>query len=382
MSATLAEPVSAAAPAARRWWLFSPAVDLLAFGGSAAVSLAALAVGWHLGLLDGDKADTPDWTWVAAVLLIDVAHVWSTLFRVYLDPAELRRRPGVYALVPLGGWLAGVGLYALGPAVFWRCLAYLAVFHFVRQQYGWVMLYRARLGERDRPGRLLDTLTIYLATVYPLVYWHAHLPRRFAWFLPGDFAALPAVAADLLEPVYWAALGLYAGRSLWRRWHGFTNPGKDLVVLTTAVCWYVGIVLFDSDYAFTVTNVVIHGVPYLVLVYWYAWMRPAGPRPANPWRPVGVFLATVWALAFAEELLWDKAVWHERGGLFGGPWSAGGWQGVLVPLLAVPQLTHYVLDGIVWRRKGNPGFTLLGESQVPKSQVLGSGPTHPNRPRT
>ncbi len=334
-------------------WLFSPAVDLAAFGGSAALSVALLAVGAHLGLLHGDKADTPEWTWVAAVLLIDVAHVWSTLFRVYLDPAEFRRRPGLYLLVPVAGLVVGIALYDAGADVFWRCLAYLAVFHFVRQQYGWVMLYRAKCGERT--WRWLDAAAIYLATVYPLVYWHAHLPRRFAWFLRGDFAELPAVCADVLEPVYWLTLAAYFGRSAWRR---FPNPGKDVVVLTTAACWYVGIVRFDSDYAFTVTNVVIHGVPYFVLVYWYRWVR-GGPRPRG-WhvRTAAAFVAVVWVLAFAEELLWDRLVWHDRDWLFGSGGDARRWRWLLVPLLALPQLTHYLLDGLVWRRRGNPGFTL------------------------
>jgi hypothetical protein len=340
------------APAPSRW-LFSPAVDLAAFGGSAALSVALLAVGWHLGLLHGEKADTPEWTWVAAVLLIDVAHVWSTLFRVYLDPAEFRRQPGTYLLVPVVGLVVGVALYDAGAAVFWRCLAYLAVFHFVRQQYGWVMLYRAKCGERT--GRWLDAAAIYLATVYPLVYWHAHLPRRFAWFLRGDFAELPAVCADVLEPVYWLTLAAYVARSAW---HRFPNPGKDVVVLTTAACWYVGIVVFDSDYAFTVTNVVIHGVPYFVLVYWYRWVR-GGPRRSHV-RTAAGFVAVVWVLAFAEELLWDRLVWHDRDWLFGAGWDARGWRWLLVPLLALPQLTHYLLDGLVWRRRGNPGFTLTG----------------------
>jgi hypothetical protein len=70
------------------------------------------------------------------------------------------------------------------------------------------------------------------------------------------------------------------------------NPGKDVVVITTAVCWYIGIVTFNSDYAFTVTNVIIHGVPYMVLVYWYRCKEQA-----------------------------------------------------------VPQITHYVLDGFIWKRK-------------------------------
>lgn len=388
MSTLLAEPATLprAAAAPRSRWLFSPAVDLAAFGGSAALSLVALAVGWQLGWLDGEKADTPEWAWVVGVLLIDVAHVWSTLFRVYLDPDEFRRRPGLYLLVPVAGLVAGVGLYSLGPVVFWRCLAYLAVFHFVRQQYGWVMLYRAKCGERDRAGRWLDSAAIYLATVFPLVYWHAHLPRRFWWFLKGDFRQIPTLAADLLEPLYWLALTAYFLRSVWRWWHGFANPGKDLVVFTTAVCWYVGVVAVNSDYAFLVTNVVIHGVPYLVLVYWYGWVRNsrlspgAGPRlavspakrepgegPLEKRRPrvghlktIAAFVAAVWALAFAEELLWDRCVWHERDWLFGPGWRVTDWKWLLVPLLALPQLTHYVLDGVIWRRKANPGFTLVG----------------------
>jgi hypothetical protein len=341
-------------------------VDIAAFGGSAILSLVALAMGWRFGWLDGEKIDTPDWTWIAGVLLIDVAHVWSTLFRVYLDPEEFRRRPGLYSLVPAAGFVAGVGLFSLGEVVFWRCLAYLAVFHFVRQQYGWVMLYRARRGERDRTGWWVDAAAIYLATIYPLVHWHAHLPRRFWWFLRGDFQQIPTLVADLLEPIYWLALAVYFLRSLRRAANGFTNPGKDLVVFTTALCWYIGIVAINSDYAFLVTNVVIHGIPYLVLVYWYGWMREARGRsvrrpPMDRVRTIAIFLAAIWALAFMEELLWDRLVWHERSWLFGPSWSLHEWKWLFVPLLALPQLTHYVLDGVIWRRKANPNFTLVKE---------------------
>jgi hypothetical protein len=29
---------------------------------------------------------------------------------------------------------------------------------------------------------------------------------------------------------------------------------------------------------------------------------------------------------------------------------------LIVPLLALPQATHYVLDGWIWRARGNPGL--------------------------
>ena len=299
------------------------------------------------------------------MLLIDVAHVWATGFRTYLDLDELKRRPLLYALVPIFGLVIGVALYSEGEVVFWRCLAYLAVFHFIRQQYGWVALYRARLGERGRLDRWIDLAAIYLATLYPLLYWHCHLPRRFQWFVKDDFlSGIPPLVATCVEPLYWTALVVYAVRALYL-WliRGRPNPGKDIVVATTAICWYVGIIALNSDYAFTVTNVIIHGVPYFALVYWYRYMRPGSvvrPTRGHAWG-VSAFLATLWLLAYAEELLWDRCVWHERGWLFGGPWELASLKFLVVPLLALPQFMHYVLDGFIWRRRGNPDFSLISK---------------------
>lgn len=351
---------SSAAPgdsAPRLPWLFSPAADLAAFLGSAMIAFLALAVGARLGWLHGD---TPGWTWVTAILLIDVAHVYATAYRVYFVPAELKRRAWLYALTPLLAFLIGAALYSEGQQIFWRVLAYLAVFHFVRQQYGWVALYRGKAGEGPGIGKWIDTAAIYLATVYPLVYWHAHLPRNFWWFLEGDFQALPEAAATILAPCYWGAMVAYAGRSLYRgaafgRW----NPGKDIVVATTAACWYVGIITFNSDYAFTVTNVIIHGIPYIVLIYWLHVKRvPETESKPKNLRRAFLFLATLWLLAYVEELLWHRGNWHtnaqSRAWLFGSGWSLEDYAGLLIPLLAVPQITHYVLDGFIWRRKSNP----------------------------
>lgn len=365
-------------------WLFSPAIDLAAFLGSAVIALGLLALGWQWGLLD---SETPEWTWISAILLVDVAHVYATGFRVYFVPGEFLRRPWVYGLSPVLAFALGLAVYSESETLFWRTLAYLAVFHFVRQQYGWVALYRNRAGETGRLGRWIDTAAIYLATIYPLLYWHAHLPRNFWWFLPGDFTALPHGLAAALQPVYWLALAAYGVRTVYNGIrYGFWNPGKDVVLITTAVCWHLGIITVNSDYAFTVTNVIIHGVPYLVLVYWYRFVRqpsaeqanaPNDPTPSTTpprrggrWqvaKTVAMFLGVVWMLAYAEELLWDRGVWHERGWLFGGSWELGSWRLFLVPLLAVPQITHYVLDGFVWRRRSNPELQTL--TQAPDARV-------------
>ena len=339
-------------------WLFSAPVDLAVFGGTAAVALALVVLAPALGVPAG--GDAPEWSWITGVLLVDVAHVWSTAFVVYLDPAEWTRRPALYAGAPIAAFAAGVALYACGEGTFWRAIAYLAVFHFVRQQYGWVMMYRARCGERDRAGRWLDGATIYAATLYPLLWWHASLPRGFSWMKDGDFVGgLPHAVIAPARAIYVALLVAYGARALVQR---PVNWGKHLVVATTVACWYVGIIATNTDFAFTVTNVLIHGVPYMALVYVYARaaagepasMHGASARLLQRGRGLVVFLASLWLVAYLEEMVWDRALWHDRSWLFGSGIDVGHAAIVIAPLLAVPQLTHYFLDGFLWRRRSNP----------------------------
>lgn len=340
-------------------WLWGARVDLTAFGGSAALALGLVALGHATGLSD---RPLPEWAWVAFVLGVDVAHVWSTLFRTYLDGEEVRRHRARYLGIPLGTYAIGVGLYLVGARAFWCALAYLAIFHFVRQQVGWVAIYRARADDTGRLVRWLDDATVYASTLYPLVHWHASVKTaRFAWFMPGDLVDLAGPAASVEPWVRAICIVLLAAFALRHGWealrHRRVQVGKVLVVATTAATWYVGIVGTNSDFDFTVTNVVVHGVPYLALVWAYGQARRAeAPQiPGSRLVAAGpaVFLGLVVALAFIEELAWDRLVWHDRPWLFG---ESGARPGALalaliVPLLAVPQATHYVVDGFVWRRK-------------------------------
>jgi hypothetical protein len=138
----------------------------------------------------------------------------------------------------------GVLLHSQSSQLFWRVLAYTAVLHFVRQQYGWVALYRRRLGVASKWDRVLDDATIYSATLYPLLYWHAHLPREFEWFIAGDFLpGLPASTASVLWPLHIGITAAYVLRQLYLWQSGRpVSAGKNLIVATTWLTWYVGIV--------------------------------------------------------------------------------------------------------------------------------------------
>ena len=47
-----------------------------------------------------------------------------------------------------------------------------------------------------------DDAAMYASTLYPVVYWHAHLSSsRFAWFVQGDFVNVSGYAAAILPIV-------------------------------------------------------------------------------------------------------------------------------------------------------------------------------------
>jgi hypothetical protein len=338
-------------------WLFGARIDLGLFLGSATFALGLVAIGHATGLSYGAL---PEWTWLAFVLAVDVAHVYSTLFRTYLDGEELRRHPLRYAALPLAAWACGVLLYLESPLTFWRALAYVAVFHFVRQQTGWVALYRARAGRNTLTDKLIDDAAVYAATLYPLLVWHSSpADRNFAWFMHGDFVDLSAASSTLVSVSRFGWVAALLAFALRQAWLVVTSAslelGKSIVVATTALVWWLGIVATNSDFDFTVTNVLLHGVPYLGLLWMYARAR----RREAPERlgsqiagaGVGAFATLLLLLAFIEELGWDRLVWHDRPWLFGdGALLGDGALAIIVPLLAVPQATHYLLDGLLWRR--------------------------------
>lgn len=337
-------------------WLFSPGVDLASFAGVAMFSFALALALPSLGV----TAETPPWAFLVLVVFIDVAHVWSTLFRVYLDPGELKRRPVLYAAAPLLAYALGVAAHAVSSEFFWRALAYVAVFHFIRQQAGWMVLYGRRAGSSESEIRF-DRAAILAATVGPMVWWHAHLPLPFWWFRENDFVAgLPAWLGTVALGFHFSVLAGWLAQALvLRRFH----LGKTLLLFATWLSWFGGIVLAKSDLAFTLMNVALHGVPYLVLLRRYAKGRHAeGGYGRLSWllrAGLPGFLLLLWALAFFEEFAWDKLVWHDQPTLFGaaGLDLGGAVLALVVPLLSLPQTTHYLLDGFIWRTRADPHLT-------------------------
>ncbi len=315
----------------------------------------------------------PLWAWVTFVLFIDVAHVYATLFRTYLDSQSFAKNKTVLLVVPAACWVIGCLLYSVDGQLFWRCLAYLAVFHFVRQQFGFVALYSRGDPPVLRKFKWLDSLCIYAATGYPLLFWHAHLPRNFNWFVSGDFVeCVPASLVTFGLAAYLTVLFLYLAKELLLLARcRFINLPRNLLIAGTVLSWWVGIVALNSDMAFTMTNVVSHGIPYMALIWLYHHRSPTAssgldggtgmPAMCSTLKKLALsfgpaFLLFLAFFAYLEEGLWDGMIWREHLSIF--PLfsqlpaiSEPALLAILIPLLSLPQSTHYVLDGFIWRVK-------------------------------
>ena len=352
-------------------WLLSPAWDTLLILSPAFIATAIALLFYQ----QFNASQLPLWFWVVFILAIDVAHVYATLFRTYFNETAFQKQKTLFLVIPAACWIIGSLFYAIDPLLFWKALAYLAIFHFIRQQYGFICLYSRKEPAQWQKYAGLDRLCIYAATVYPLLFWHTHLPRSFNWFVEGDlFEQLPQLVSDIGLVFYVLIASAYVSKELYQlKATGYLNVPKNLIIAGTALSWWVGIVALNSDMAFTVTNVVTHGIPYMALIWLYhrqsknsfkEGILEAKSQTTPPLRRfinfalscAPVFFITLLGLAYLEEGLWDGFIWQEHRTFFA-PWSLlpsvqdRSFLALLVPLLSLPQSTHYVLDGFIWRVK-------------------------------
>lgn len=341
-------------------WLVSSRFDLLWFILPNWISVVLAVILHHfLG-----NAVIPFWFWFVFVLCIDVGHVYSTLFRVYFVPEERKNFSQLIWLIPVLVWIGGALLYSTQSSLFWTVLAYIAVFHFIRQQYGFFVIYQ---NEHNPTWNKFAKGLLYLSMLHPVVYWHSHPERVFRWFVQDDFifTDLSLISAAL---GWTLCLGLliYLVRTLFTiviekrfdQWRPLT------LLFGTALSWHIGIVAINSDIVFTVTNVLAHGIPYYGLVLAYSVQRQLtqGNEKSSPswiryFLALGFICLCCIGLAYLEEGLWHSLHWRSYMDSFVGFQNMSQVENpalvtLIISLLAVPQATHYVLDGFIWKLRG------------------------------
>jgi hypothetical protein len=304
--------------------------------------------------------------WVVFILGIDVSHVWSTIFRTYFDKEERQQYKKLLIFAPLVAFGLVSLLCLINEYLFWSVLAYFALYHFVKQQYGFFVIYKRKSRFDETEHFLKSKWMLLIGVLYPVLYWHLCGNRTFFWFNGGDFVHFNNIYfSGILK---WASYFYLLIHLLWLLEIFIKSKkipfGLVLWIVSSSLIWYIGIVWFNSDVVFSLTNVVAHGIPYMVLVFFYIekkksikTMQPIQFSPRLIVK-IGLMLSVILVFAFSEEYLWDWLVYKEKGAFFqewiGFPFMVEvsvTMKVILIAILSVPQITHYILDGYIWKGK-------------------------------
>jgi hypothetical protein len=310
--------------------------------------------------------ELPEVAWLFLIVFVDVGHVYSTLYRTYIDKQLVLHNKKLFFGLPFLLLVFSVILHSLNSIWFWRTLAYIAVYHFIRQQYGFLRIYSRKDSTHNFKKRI-DSFTIYAVTLLPLMYWHFSGERNFNWFIDGDFLAINQPELLRVSKIlFWLTLFFYSLTEL----HSILkrksfNFQKNAIIYGTALAWYTGIVYFNSDFVFTLLNIICHGIPYLALIWIHGKKKSSENIPTHKLLKLLygkfsliLFISPLLFLAWVEEGFWSAFVWKEHEKVFPlfdmlhvDPSKA--FLNLIVPLLALPQLFHYVIDGFIWKLKND-----------------------------
>ena len=255
------------------------------------------------------------YVWLILIVGIDVAHVYATLFKTYFVKETFNQSKKLLISLPIICFIIGLILFSFGTLVFWSFLAYVAVFHFIRQQYGFMRLY-SRNEIKTKWNVISDNLIIYNATVFPMLFWFFSNNRKFNWFVENEFFRFENNNfIQYLYYLYCTIIGIYVLKTvcIFLTKKEFNIP-KNALIIGTYLSWYFGIVYYNNDLIFTLLNVVSHGIPYLALIYFkeVGETKIAFFKGISTLKKLALFLVFLLGIAFAEEFFWEIFVWQEN----------------------------------------------------------------------
>ncbi len=147
------------------------------------------------------------------------------------------------------------------------------------------------------------------------------------------------------------------------------NPLKYCYILGTAFIWFNGIVWHNSLLVFGLGNIMLHGLNYHGIVYLstrnklsqkmyptWNWMKNLFSKGFLP------MISILLILAYVEEFFWNELVWKEHVWLYGNFLYEFAERlptfvfALMVGILTMPQFTHYILDGFVWKKDSDTGI--------------------------
>ncbi len=284
--------------------------------------------------------------------LLGYHHVISTFTRLCFDRESFRQHRFLVVELPVIVIAATVGaVYLFGTWVLPTTYLYWQWFHYTRQSYGIERMYRRKAPAGTWINDYITTRALYLLPMFGILYRSWQEPARF---LGMEVKYLPVSDVGLWIVGALAAVAVLAwlGTSLWALARGELAVAHFMYVVSHQVIFFTGYCLIeDITTGWLVLNV-WHNLQYILFVWWFN-----NKRFNDQIDPQAVLLST----------LSQKRHWMGYLGvcigiatlMYGGLQflSAYTYQDAISLALIVSMVMnfhHYVVDGIIWKRRHAP----------------------------
>jgi hypothetical protein len=279
-------------------------------------------------------------------LLVDGSHVYSTLLVSYTDKDIWERLKPLMIGVPIFLVVTAFAFrYSGSPELFIYFLAYLAMIHFIRQEFGWMKI--ATRFDPAAPAWLqhLDKTTSYAMTILPML-WFTRESQKGFWYQSGDLIAIPDGIATFALNSYFPLITLFLAANFYHSYRTKTiNISKYLVFINTFFGWYMAKVYVQNIYLAIWLMIFHHGLPYYFIVFKtervtkkISFFEKLGKLkyPVLYLLCVGIFYLFLYGHSnpYAAHLKKNEFL-----------------KALLYGISVMPQMTHFILDGFIWKQK-------------------------------
>jgi hypothetical protein len=245
-------------------------------------------------------------------------------------------------------------------------LAYVAVFHFIKQQVGFILLYdktTENINSLKFISKKIDTLLTWIITGFPFLYWMMNYESiSLNWFIPWEYIFISRLVpqTELIWIIYIISILIYIIFQILLifRWVK-VNPIKYLYILWTAYIWFNGMVVYNSIIVFGFWNILLHGLNYYGIIIGSTYQNRNYGKLIQTMKNFWIvflsitIISSLLLLGYIEEFFWDQFVWREKTIIFSdffyNIWYDQTILTIIVSILWSIQLTHYILDRYIWR---------------------------------
>ncbi len=284
--------------------------------------------------------------------MIDSGHIWPSFLIAYSSERAkiiLRLLPVIVLVIYLliGFYFDKFGIY--------RLHAYLAAFHFIRQQYGILKLSSNLNPSRSSWINKTEFYSIYAITISSLI---GRMSNEGVWMRDADLIQIPELYFHPAMTIFFFTVLLYSSLVLYSYFKYQEFFLSRFLIYTSAIfAW--GVIGF-TKLPIIALFPLFHDLPYLGLIYRYP----------NPWlKRVKTYLSkirfstvnssflvlvviTIFIGSIVEFSLYRYLDLHVDEDL------SNSLKVLLCSIAFLPTTTHYLIDGFIWRKDIMPNSIL------------------------